>query len=142
MNAKLIARTLTLSLVPCTLAATLGASAIAQTTPPVSPGILVPGYGPGVAGNVTVGPTRPVCLPNDPCTRPFAGARVNVLNSLRQPVASAITNSLGNFLLSVPSDNYIIHVQTTGLPFCAEARAAVGPKTFTLVAIDCDSGIR
>ncbi len=125
------------------LAGALSGSVAAQTTaPPPQPGLVVPGYNPGIAGNVSVGPTTPVCKPLLPCTRPLAGVRVEVLDNLRRSVASAVTNSLGNFLVSVPTGTYLVHIQVLDFPRCPEAQMAVGPKAFALVGIECDTGLR
>jgi hypothetical protein len=105
--------------------------------------VVVAGYGPGVAGQVLEGPTTPVCRPNIPCTRPFANATIHVQDSATQnPVGTAVTNTRGNFLVSVPQGTYIVRVQTGPLPRCPEVSAAVGPTNFTLVHISCDTGIR
>ena len=58
-------------------------------------------------------------------------------------VGTAVTNALGNFIVSVPSGEYLVRVQVTGFfPSCGEAEATVGDRAFTLVQIDCDTGIR
>jgi hypothetical protein len=56
--------------------------------------VVVTGYGPGVAGQIIEGPTRPVCRPNTPCTRPFANATVLVLDGAnRNTVSTAVTKA-------------------------------------------------
>jgi hypothetical protein len=135
-------KTIFASLTACMSAAIFSSSAMAQTGIPPSPGLNLPGYGPGIAGHIVVGPTVPVCRPEIPCTRPFAGARVEILDNLRRPIASAISNNRGNFIVSVPSGNYIVHVQVVDFPRCEEAHVAVGKSLFALTAIDCDTGIR
>jgi hypothetical protein len=126
----------------CMFAAICSSTAVAQTGILPSPGLNVPGYGPGIAGQIVVGPTAPVCRPEIPCTRPFAGARVEILDNLRRLVASAISNKSGNFIVSVPSGDYIVHVQVVDFPRCEEANVTVGPSLFVLAAIECDTGIR
>ena len=129
------------SIITAMLAGFLSSAAKAQIVDPL-PGLSIPAYGPGVAGHIVIGPINPVCRPNLPCTRPFAGARVEILDSLRQPVAIATSNSRGNFIVSVPRGNYIVHVQVVDFPRCDEAHVAVGTSLFVLAAINCDSGIR
>ena len=134
-------KTVFASITSCVLTACLSSSAVAQVVDPL-PGLSIPGYGPGVAGHIVIGPVTPVCQLNIPCTRPFAGARVEILDLVRRPVASANSNSRGNFIVSVPRGNYIVHVQVVDFPRCQEAHVAVGTSLFALAAITCDSGIR
>jgi hypothetical protein len=145
METRLTARALALaSLTTCMFATAFSSSASAQSTPiaPQPAGVAVPGYGPGIAGNVSVGPTTPICLPHVPCTRPFVDAHVEIFDNLHQPVASAISNDRGNFLVSVPSGEYIVHIQVVDFPRCPEAQVTVAGKSFSLVDINCDTGIR
>jgi hypothetical protein len=113
-----------------------------------SAGLAVPGYGPGVAGNATIGPTTPVCSPDAPCTEPLANAHIVIVDANartfpRPVVARTMTNSQGNFLVSVPNGEYVVHVRTPdALPVCSDVRVTVGARLFTLVALECDSGIR
>jgi len=110
-----------------------------------SPALVVPGFGPGVAGNISEGPIYPVCPVNVPCTKPFAGARVLVLGSTNPDsvVGMAVTNALGNFIVSVPAGDYLVRVQVPGFfPRCGDAKATLGARAFTLVQIECDTGIR
>jgi hypothetical protein len=134
-------------LITASCLATIGSATawaqIDRTPPRDPPTVIVPGYGPGVAGQIIEGPTTPVCRPNIPCTRPFANATVHVQDSATQnSVGTAVTNARGNFLVSVPQGAYIVRVQTGTLPRCPEVSATVGPTNFTLVHISCDTGIR
>jgi hypothetical protein len=110
--------------------------------------LVVPGYGPGLAGHVTLGPTTPVCQPDIPCVAPFARAPVAVLDDnggdrQGRVVARAVTNRRGAFIVSLPAGDYVVRVGTTdALPACDEARATVRVHRFTLVTIACDTGIR
>jgi hypothetical protein len=116
---------------------------IDRAPPRDPPTVVVPRYGPGVAGQIIEGPTTPVCRPNIPCTKPFANATVLVLDGTsRNSVGTAVTNARGNFIVSVPPGAYLVHVQVADLPRCPEAQATVGPGNFTVVHIDCDTGIR
>jgi hypothetical protein len=107
--------------------------------------LVIPKFGPGVAGNITVGPITPVCQPDVPCERPFAGASVHIIG-LRgagtEVVGSAVTNTAGNFLVSVPAGTYVIHVDTEVFPRCDEVKVTVNTKTFAFVTLECDSGLR
>ena len=126
-----------------TLMQTAWTVATAQTFPTPQPSVLsVPGYGPGVAGHVTLSPTTPVCQPGVPCVKPFAGATVQVLDSSRDLVGSAVTNTSGAFIVSVPHGQYLIHVLTVDFPRCPEVPVVVGTDYFTLVKVPCDTGIR
>ncbi|HEY1259897.1 MAG TPA: hypothetical protein VGF34_11655 [Stellaceae bacterium] len=107
------------------------------------PILVVPGYGPGVAGQVSAGPSVPVCRPTMPCTRPFAGATVLLLDRrARTVVGETVTNTSGNFIVATPPGAYIVHVRVVDFPRCQEAPALVGQSDFTLVQIACDNGIR
>lgn len=100
---------------------------------------------PGViGGNVTEGPTTPVCRPNIPCTRPFSNATIQVLDSAtRNPVGMAVTNRFGNFRVAVLPGRYLVHVQVVGLfPRCPEVGAVVRQRHVTRVKVACDTGIR
>jgi len=117
--------------------------AAAQPVPTPQPPVLdVPGYGPGVAGHVTLSPTMPVCQVGVPCSKPFAGATVQILDSSRDLVGSAVTNTSGAFIVSVPHGQYLIHILTVDFPRCPEVPVIVGTEYFTLASIQCDTGIR
>jgi hypothetical protein len=119
---------------------TMGSTAVWARGPST---IVVTGYGPGVAGQVIEGPTTPVCRPNVPCTRPFANATVLVRDSTsHNTIGTAVTNRIGNFLVSVPSGAYVVHVQVVDLPRCPEVPVTVGPSNFAVVHVSCDTGIR
>jgi len=111
--------------------------------PPSPPTVVVLGYGSGIAGHISEGPTAPVCQLNVPCTMSFADAMVLVIESTNGiVVGTAITNALGNFIVSVPPGEYLVQVQVVDFPRCEEAQATVLPRMFTRVHIDCDTGIR
>ena len=57
-------------------------------------------------------------------------------------IGTAVTNAHGNFLVSVPSGAYLVHVQVVDLPRCPEVPATVGPSKFAMVHVSCDTGIR
>jgi hypothetical protein len=114
-----------------------------QTGPKPQPSVLnVPGYDPGVAGHVTLSPIMPVCQVGVPCSKPFAGATVQILDSTRDVVGSAVTNTSGAFIVSVPHGQYLIHIPTVDFPRCPEVPVIVDTEYFTLVNVQCDTGIR
>ena len=103
----------------------------------------VPRYGSGIMGHAVEGPTTPVCRPSVPCTRPFANATVLVLDRTnRNTVGTAVTNRRGNFRVRVLPGVYLVHVQVVDFPRCPEVEATVRRQHFTVVRIDCDTGIR
>jgi hypothetical protein len=104
---------------------------------------MVPGYGPGIAGQIIKGPTTPVCLPNAPCTKPVADATVLLLDpTSRKTVGAAVTNTSGDFIVSLPSGAYLVHVQPRGTPRCQEVQVTIEQNDFVLVQVVCDTGIR
>ena len=124
--------------------AAAGAAQVESVPAPGAPALVVPGYGPGIAGHVFEGPVTPVCRPNVPCTKPFADASVLILDRTdREAVGNAVTNTGGSFIVSVPPGAYVVHVGTVGIfPRCPEVQATVGQLDFTLVQLSCDTGIR
>ena len=102
-------------------------------------------FGPDVAGNVTVGPSLPVCRPDIPCEKPLADASVQIISlndDRKEVVGLAVTNTPGYFVVSVPRGDYLVHVETGFLPQCADVKITVGKQWLTFVTIDCDSGLR
>ena len=124
--------------------AAAGAAQVESAPAPGVPALVVPGYGPGIAGHVFEGPVTPVCRPNVPCTKPFADASVLILDRTdRETVGEAVSNTGGSFVVSVPPGAYVVHVGTVGIfPRCPEVQATVGQLDFTLVQLSCDTGIR
>jgi len=59
------------------------AAPVAEAPALDTPALVVPGYGPGVAGHVIEGPNTPVCRPDIPCKKPFANASVLILDRRR-----------------------------------------------------------
>lgn len=124
------------------------AIALAQSTRTPEPTsaqahLVVPIFGPGIAGNVSEGPTVPVCGTGVPCTRPFANAILLILDqTTRALVGKAQSNSSGNFIVSVPEGGYVVHVMTVDFPFCPEESVTVAVHNFSLTQINCDTGIR
>jgi hypothetical protein len=107
-----------------------------------NPSLTVPGYGPGVAGFVFISPVCPRSQPACPTyVRPYADADVLVLDASRQTVAEAISNSTGNFIVSVPAGTYTLHIRTVDFPLCPEVQPVVEQTEFTLEAIHCTTQI-
>lgn len=118
------------------------AAQVDQATPPQLPALVVPGYGPGIAGHILEGPVTPVCRLNIPCVRPFANATVLIVDrTTRDTVGEAVTNASGSFLVTVPPGAYLVHVEVVNFPRCPEVQATVGQINFTLVQITCNTGI-
>jgi hypothetical protein len=111
---------------------------------PDAPALVVPGYGPGIAGHVIEAPIARHCTPGIPCSRPVANATVLIVDrKTRETVGTAVTNVSGNFLVTVPPNNYLLQVETDGtFPRCPQAEATAGLTDFVPVQITCRSGIR
>ena len=109
-----------------------------------APALVVPGYGPGIAGHVIEAPIARHCIPSIPCSRPVVNTTVLIVDrKTRETVGTAVTNASGNFLVTVPHNAYLLQVETVGtFPRCPQAQATVGLTDFVPVQITCDSGIR
>jgi hypothetical protein len=108
------------------------------------PAVVMPGYGPGIAGHVSEGPITPRCRPNIACRRPLVDATVLIPDrTKRDTIGVAVTNASGNFLVTVPPGGYVVHVEAAHtFPRCLEVQATVGQLDFAPVQISCDTGIR
>lgn len=146
-----------LSVLPCAIALAQTCTPDAwlpqtcSNTPPTPadpcPSLTVPGYGPGVAIHTILYPIMPQCQPDLPCSGPYPGARVQVLDTnSRQPVADAVSNNQGNFIAGIPPGDYIVHIETNNLPLpcCQEVNVHIAQdqSIFALVEVRCDSGLR
>lgn len=140
----MLRKTLVRMLVAMGLCGSLLGIAAAQDTSGAA--LVFPRFGPGVAGNVMVGPILPVCRPDVPCEKPLAGASVEIIglsrDLLKQVIGTAVTNDFGNFIVSVPPGDYLVHVETGVFPQCEEVKVTVDKKAFAFVAVDCDTGLR
>jgi hypothetical protein len=109
----------------------------------VTIGKIVSVGGPGIAGNVSEGPTTPVCMVGVPCTGPFANAELQILDyTTHALVGRAMSNSSGNFIVSVPEGEYLVQVMTVYFPRCPEQVVTVTGQDFAFTQINCDTGIR
>jgi hypothetical protein len=134
------------------LASVAGTAWVGQASAQDVAALVMPGYGPGIAGHVIEGPIPPVCKPFVPCVnplanatvlRPLANATVLILDKAKKTtVGAAVTNASGQFLVTVPHGNYLVHVDTDGsLARCPEVSAAVVEPNFTPVQITCKTVI-
>jgi hypothetical protein len=120
--------------------ALLAATAFADSAATAS--LVVPIFGPGIAGNVSEGPTTPLCVQGVLCTRPLANAILQFLDhSTHALVGKARSNSSGNFIVSVPDGEYLVHVMTVNFPICPEQTVTVTGQNFALTQINCETGI-
>lgn len=133
--------TLVLSLLIAITISVSSWAASAPSTPPSTGYVYIPGYGPGVAGHVTVTSPGPACPPSQDCSRPYADAIVEIENTSGQVLGSTTTNTLGAFLISMAPGQYFIHIKTVDFPFCPLEKVSVGQHYFTLAAVPCDSRI-
>lgn len=109
----------------------------------VTIGKIVSTGGPGIAGNVSEGPTTPVCVPGVPCTRPLANAILQILDyTTHTPVGEATSDASGNFIVNVPASEYLVQVTTVNFPRCPEQTVTVTGQSLALTQINCDTGIR
>ena len=98
---------------------------------------------PGIAGNVSEGPTTPVCMVGVPSSGPFANAVLQILDyTTHALVGKATSNSSGIFIVSVPEGEYLVQVMTDNFPRCPEQIVAVTGQNFAFTQINCDTGIR
>jgi hypothetical protein len=97
----------------------------------------------GVSGTVTLGPTRPVCRVDEPCSRPYA-TRVVVRNAnTGRRVAVVNSDDRGRFRVRLRPGAY--RLRAAGgrpLPSCQAVSLRVHRHRFTRVTLDCDTGIR
>jgi hypothetical protein len=96
----------------------------------------------GLEGTVLSGPTRPVCLVDQPCTAPFkSGFEVRQTG---QVVARFESDSDGHFLILLAPGTYSVSPDASA-PLLARADAhqvTVGPGELTHVQLEFDTGIR
>ena len=97
----------------------------------------------GVRGTVTMGPTKPVCRVDEPCSRPYA-ARVVVRNARTgQRVRVVYSDEHGRFRVRLRPGRYRLRaIGDRPVPSCQAVSARVRRHRFTRVSLDCDTGIR
>ncbi len=96
----------------------------------------------GIEGQVTIGPTCPVVMLNDPCPdRPYQ-AIVDVLDASGKQVAQFQSDTLGHFKVALAPGAYTIQPQGAGITRAPQQDVTVVAGRFTPVEIVYDSGIR
>ena len=101
--------------------------------------------GSGVAGIVTVSPTRPgPSIAGEANSRPFAGAEVQLRDARGVIIGRTNTDSKGNFHILAPTGHYQVWVDTHGAPFprCQAEGTQIAEAQLTHVDVSCDSGMR
>ncbi len=99
--------------------------------------------GPGIAGNVSEGPTTPVCMPGVPCTRPLAHANLQILDYTTHAMVNTVSSdSSGNFIVNVPDSVYLVQVITVDFPRCPAQVVTVSGQSLALIQVNCDTGLR
>ncbi len=98
----------------------------------------------GVRGAVTLspacgGPQREGIT----CSAAYADVELRLLSDGGTPLASARTSSTGRFRLTVPAGHYLVKVMTTSkMTRCPAIAVVVTAQAFSVVDIECDSGMR
>jgi hypothetical protein len=96
----------------------------------------------GLEGTAYRGPTRPVCLVDQPCNAPFS-AGFEVWQDKRV-VARFRSDSAGHFLIHLSPGTYtVVPDSSVGILIRSQAQeVAVGPSGLTHVEFEFDTGIR
>jgi Carboxypeptidase regulatory-like domain len=108
----------------------------------------VPGPNEGtLAGQVLAGPTCPVERAENPCPpRPVPGRHVDVQTPGGQVVATATTDTLGNFTVTLAPGTYVVRVPSTPPSIyprqTAPVNVTIRAGQTTHVQIVLDTGIR
>jgi hypothetical protein len=97
-----------------------------------------------VIGKITLSPTCPgPQRPGQSCVGPFAGATVQILDSLNGIIATTKSDANGLFAADLPAGSYTIHIDVAGsLPACHDKPVSVPKEGGTPVALHCDTGLR
>ena len=101
--------------------------------------------GSGVQGLISLSPTcgGPQREGDTPCKAPYEGAELRLLSGSGATVATARTTSDGRYLLSAPAGHYRVVVMTPiRITRCQSPDVVVTEKKFSVVDIECDSGMR
>ena len=102
------------------------------------------GAGSGVQGAVT---TSPSCggaqREGDDCHAPYVGVELHLLSLSGAVLASTRTSAAGAYRLDAPPGEYQLQV-VTAVKFtrCPRPGVLVAGRAYTVVDIDCDSGMR
>jgi hypothetical protein len=96
----------------------------------------------GIRGNVTRGPTSPVCRAGMSCTGPAGGIVLVAFRSGRQ-VAKTRTTEAGTFRFVLSPGVYVVRTLRTSMANSFAARTVrVRPGRFTISNFEIDTGIR
>lgn len=108
-------------------------------------------YQSGVRGRVTLGPTCPVeqsvngnqVDPGPNCAPKGYSTKIEIYHTGGALFANAMSDANGNYEVALPPGDYMVHaVGGNTLPRCSDATTVVGPSSYNVVDISCDTGIR
>lgn len=123
---------------------TLALTAVAMSSL-ASVSMRVSGAESGVSGTVTVSPARsgPQRV-DEPSTKPFSGAEVQLRGTAGTIVARANADSNGKFRILAPAEQYELNIDThrSLYPRCPGQSVQVADGQIAHVDVTCDSGMR
>jgi hypothetical protein len=91
-------------------------------------------------GDITRGPTQPVCSVDQPCTAPFVGQFLVRQGALT--ITSFQTDSAGRFSVQLAPGTYTVVPVGGTFPATQQQTVTVGTDSVTVVHLDYDTGIR
>ena len=94
----------------------------------------------GLYGVVTRGPTKPVCMVNQPCTAPYAHATL-VFSRSGTTARKAVTDAVGKYRLALPPGKWTVRVQSAHFGWTPTA-VTVPSGRYGHVNVAVDTGIR
>jgi hypothetical protein len=94
----------------------------------------------GLYGTVTRGPTKPVCMVNQPCSAPYAHATL-VFSRSGMTARRVTTDAKGAYRIALPPGRWSLRVQ--GARFGWTPASALVPRTrYARVGVYVETGIR
>jgi hypothetical protein len=97
--------------------------------------------GSGLYGVVMRGPIAPVCVAEQPCSKPAAG--VKLFFTRKGTVTSVVTSSLGRYRIALAPGTYAVRAgTTTGIGRGLEPRTVAVRTGWKRQAFSIDTGIR
>jgi hypothetical protein len=94
----------------------------------------------GLYGVVTRGPTKPVCMINQPCTAPYAKATL-VFSRSGMTARRVTTDANGKYRIALPPGRWSLRVQASH--FGWTPTSVLVPRTrYGHVNVDVETGIR
>jgi hypothetical protein len=94
----------------------------------------------GLYGLVTHGPTKPVCMVDEPCTAPYPHATL-VFSRSGMTARRVTSDAKGNYRIALPPGRWALRVQ--GSRFAWKPTSVLVPRTrFGHVNVSADTGIR